>query len=225
MAKAPTTGTPTDPMANRPAYVQEENYELPQQESSFYPRIKLIQALSPEMDDSNDKYIPAAKNGQLLIETNPPTLVSPEDGVVVIPLMVKKRWVEYIPKKQGGGFVASYDTREAMEAGYTQGNDIQVTIEYLVMLPDTQEVFVVPFGSVTALGVAKKWGTFIEQYKTLSGVKYKLSSKTMTNKAKQPYKVMTVEPMGWVSEQLMHTAKEMIGQNEQLFLPAPESEV
>jgi hypothetical protein len=223
MAKAPVQQT--DPMANRPVYVSEEKYDLPQQESSFYPRIKLIQALSPEMDDSNDKYIPAAINGQLLIETNPPTLVDPDTGIIVVPLMVKKRWAEYIPKKQGGGFVASYDSREAMEAGYTQGNDVAVVIEYLCMLPDTGEVFVVPFGSPTALGVAKKWGTFIEQYKTLSGVKYKLSSKTAKYKAGQPYKVMTVEPMGWVSEQLMHTAKEMIGQNEQLFLPAPESEV
>jgi hypothetical protein len=219
--EVPQTGS-TDPMANRPTFIQEEKYELPEQESSFYPRIKLIQALSPEMDDTNDKYIPAAKNGQLLIETNPPTLV---DSVVVVPLMVKKRWAEYIPKKQGGGFVASYDSREAMEAGYTQGNDVAVVIEYLCVLPDTLEVFVVPFGSPTALGVAKKWGAFVEQYKTLSGVMYKLSSKTAKNKADQPYKVMVVEPVGWVSKQLMDTTKILISQQEQLFLPAPDSEV
>lgn len=214
-----------DPMANRPDYIQEEEYKLPEQESSFYPRIKLIQALSPEMDDTSEKYIPAAVSGQLLIETNPPTLISPEEGIVVVPFLVKKRWAEYVPKKQGGGFVASYDSREEMEAGYTQGNDVQVVIEYLCMVPDTQEIFVVPFGSVTALGVAKRWGGFIEQYKTLNGVMYKLSSKTQKNKAGQPYKVMTVEPVGWASKRLVDLTREAIAQNEQRFLPAPAPEI
>jgi len=223
MAKKPAkkNDQPQDPMGNRPNYVSEQDYDMPEQESSFYPRIKVMQALSPELDDTNEKFIPGASTGQILVETNPPTLV---ESIDVIPLIVKKRYAEFTPRKQGGGFVASYDSREEMEAGFSPGNDMQVVIEYLVLAIELEQVFVVPFQSATALGVAKKWGNFVEQYKTLNGVMYKISSKTAKNKASQSYKVMTVEPIGWTAKQLFHDTEALMGQEEMKFLSAPEEE-
>jgi hypothetical protein len=211
-----------DPMATRPDFVKEQDYTMPKDEGGFKPRIKVLQAISPECEKGHDRFISGSEAGQLLLEGSVPRLVDGDDGVVVVPLAVRKRFAEYIPRKQGGGFVASYDTREEMEANYTEGNDIQPTIEYLVVDIETDEVFVVPFDSVTKLGVAKKWGGFVEQYKSLEGVQYRIGTQIRKNKANQSYYNFTITPVGWVEKAQYEQLVALQESEEKLFLEAPK---
>lgn len=209
----------TDPMANRPDHVGKEQHEMPQGDNQFYPRVKLMQALSPELDKTEEAYIPDAEVGFLLIEGNPPQLIDGEDGIIVIVLAVKKRYAEYGPNR--GGFVASYDSREAMEAGVTPGNDVSSVIEYLCMVEGIDEVMVVSFASPTALGVAQKWGKMIEQYETLSGVKYRIKGRAAKNQKNQTYYKMDIQPAGWADEGELKMANDIKEEHVTQFLPAP----
>lgn len=232
MAKAPTREVKhVDPMGARPNYVDQQDYDIPVDDYAKYPKVKVIQALSPEVEPGNDKFIPAARAGMILIDTTPPQLIDGEEGVNVIPLAVKKRYAEYIPRSKGGGFVASYDSREDMEAGYTPGNDMTAVVEYLCTLLDGQEdtdnptLVLFSFDTPSKLGVAKKWGDMISGYKTMCGVQYHITAKGTKNKKQQFYYNYAVAPVGWTGKTLYKHLEDLTPGVEQLFLPGPKGDV
>lgn len=221
-------GTPVDPMKHRPVHLAEENYDIPVDDYAQYPKIKVLQALSPEVEPGNEKLIPNARPGMIIIGTSVPQLLDGDKGVFVYPLVVKKRYAEYIPRAKGGGFVASYDTREDMEAGFTPGNDITAVVEFLCALADGNETTDTPtlvlfsMDTPTKLGVAKKWAGMISEYKTMNGVKYHLKAIGTKNKKQQFYYNWSVVPCGWTDKKV-HAALEMLSEQEgQRFLPAPQ---
>lgn len=231
MAKAPTktnspaatTGTGTDLMSNRPNYLQKETFNLPVDEQVRFPRLLLIQALSPEATKGNEKYIPKLEVGTLLLKSD--TMVREidgEKGIVVIPLAIRKRYVEYVPRDAGGGFVASYETKEEMENNKDPENDIQVTIEYLCIEAgvDDPTPFTITFDTISKLGTAQKWAGYIKQYETMEGVKYCITGKQALNKRKQAYYVYNVQPIGWADKNQLALAQNISGNVSQLFLPS-----
>lgn len=205
MAK-PTTNiqsSNTDPMSNRPAYLKQDKIDMPVEESIRFPRLKLIQALSPEKTKGNDKYIPGLEEGNFILQSDTVLRhIDGEEGIVVIPLAIRKRYVEYVPRIASGGFVASYDTREEMEANKEASNDIQTTIEFLCIEDGIEEAtpFTITFDTVSKLGTAKKWAGYIHQYSTLEGAKYVITGKQVLNKKKQAYYVFEVKPVGWTAK-------------------------
>ena len=227
MSKNPTTQTKgqvvADPMSKRPDFLPTEDINIPVEESVRFPRLKLIQALSPEKTKGNEKYIPGLEEGNFIMQSETFTRnIDGEEGITVVPMAIRKRFVEYVPRTQGGGFVASYDTKEECDNHMTPGNDIQTTIEFLCIEPDVEEPtpFTITFDTVTKLGVARKWAGFIGQYKTLNGVKYQITAKMQQNKQKQSYYNFAVQPIGWL-DKAQHVAIEaMTHETEQLFLPA-----
>jgi hypothetical protein len=234
MAKAPTKKmeeTPADEMGKRPAWMDQQDYDIPAGDYDTYPKIKVIQALSPEVEPGHDKFIPKARAGQIIITTTPPRLIDGEEGVQVIPLAVKKRYAEYIPRKQGGGFVASYDTREEMEIGFTPGNDMTSVIEFLCVALDGEEetdtptLVMVSCDTPSKLGVAKKWGDMIQGYKTLTGVQYHITAKGQKNKKGQFYYNYNVAPVGWTGKETYKHLEDLSNRVSQMFLPAPPPEI
>lgn len=216
-----------DPMAHRPKYVAQNKIDMPVEESVRFPRLKLIQALSPEKTKGNDKYIPGLEEGTLLLQSETFTRhIDGEEGIVVIPLAIRKRYVEYVPRLQGGGFVASYDTKEECDNNCDPGNDIQVTVEFLVIEDGTDEPtpFTITFDTPSKLGTAKKWAGFISQYESLEGVKYLVTGKQVQNKLKQSYYNFSVQPAGWVEEKQYMLVHDMVQAITPLFLPAPPNE-
>lgn len=234
MAKAQEN---TNPMSKRPDHIAQTHIDMPVEESVRFPRLKLIQALSPEITTGHDKFIadptdpkgkkPLLSAGELFLQSDTISRqIDGEDGIVVIPLAIRKRYVEYVPRTQGGGFVASYDSKEECDNNCDPGNDIQVTVEFLVIEADVADPtpFTVTFDTPSKLGTAKKWAGFVGQYESLEGVKYLVTGKQVQNKLKQSYYNFNVQPVGWVDKNQYTMISDMKGQMEQLFLPAPTNE-
>jgi hypothetical protein len=213
-----------DPMANRPKHIQEEDVAAPTDDQQFFPRLKVLQALSPECTKGDEKYIPSATPGQLLITLASPELLDGDEGIDVVLLECRKRYVEYTPRKQGGGFVASYDTREDMEAKFTKGNDMQVTIEYLCVAYETMEeeepvVFILSLDTPSKMSVARKIAGLVEQYKSLSGWRCRVNAVLARNKQQQAYYNFGITPMGWLDKSQYNLVLEHQAANQQQFLP------
>lgn len=229
MAKDKQTAAATnaDPMANRPKYVPTDDINIPVEEDARFPRLKLLQALSPEVTKGNERYNKEFEAGNLILQSDSATIqIDGEQGVVVIPLAIRKRYVEYVPRDAGGGFVASYDTAEEANAGRDPENDLQVTIEFLCIEVGADEPtpFTITFDSVSKLGTAKRWAGFIAQYKTLVGVKYLITAKQQLNKKKQAYYNFNVQPVGWAEQAQLQLANDLCNVVEPLFLTGGSSE-
>lgn len=222
-----------DPMSKRPDYLPSTKVDIPVEEAVRFPRLKLMQALSPELTVGNEKFIadpndPKGKKallsaGELFLQSDTiQRQIDGEEGIVVIPVAIRKRYVEYVKRDLGGGFVASYDSKEDCDANADPTNDIQTTIEFLVLEADVEDPtpFTITFDTVTKLGVARKWAGFIGQYQSLNGVKYAITAKQQVNKQKQAYYNFNVQPVGWVDQKQLSAIESMAGDMEQLFLPA-----
>lgn len=83
-------------------------YENVGQEDYVLPFLNLLQALSPEVTDEDGAGVEGAKAGMLY---NPVTqqLVAGDEGVPFVPAYVEKAFVEWVPRQQGGGFVARHE--------------------------------------------------------------------------------------------------------------------
>lgn len=232
MAK-PTVNT--DPMSNRPNYIKTDKINMPVEESIRFPRLKLIQALSPEVTRGHERFVPDPADpkgykallsaGELILQSDTGIrVIDGEEGITVIPVAIRKRYVEYVKRDAGGGFVASYDTKEAMEANFDPANDIQTTIEFLVveagLSQDEATPFTITFDTVSKLGTAKRWAHFIGEYETLEGVKYLITGKPTVNKKKQSYYNFEVKPVGWVDQKTLAYVTDIIKVTAPLFLPA-----
>jgi len=180
-------------MGSRPSYVPKETYDIP---VDVVPAIKIIQSLSPERMPDDSNYISGALEG-MMFNAETRELYDGKKGVIVVPLQVRKSYVEWIPRQSGGGFVAAYPTREEMEAKYTAGNQVQVSIEFLIVLPD-MKIAVVRFDSPSKLGVARKWGAAIKNAETLFGARYVLRTVLKRNRQNQTYFNFDIQFSGWV---------------------------
>lgn len=219
--------TSVDPMSKRPDYLKKDQLDMPVEESIRFPRLKLIQALSPEKTKGNDKYIPGLEEGTLLLQSDTMTRqIDGEEGIVVIPMAVRKRYVEYTPRDQGGGFVASYDSKEEMENQRDPSNDIQPTVEFLVIEAgaDDPTPFTIVCDSVSKLVTAKKWAGYMTQYESMEGVKYLITGKQVLNKKKQAFYNFEVKPIGWVDQPTLNWVQDVMSTTTQLFLPSGTSE-
>jgi hypothetical protein len=67
--------------------------------------IKQLQPLSPEVAEGK---VPDAKNG-MFIDTSTNQLYGMEQGVNFVPIGKRVSYIEWVPRKQGGGYVAQHD--------------------------------------------------------------------------------------------------------------------
>src|SRR4051812_7676312 len=68
------------------------------------PFIKILQGLSPELERGNAKYIAGAQAGDIVHSiTN--EVFSGETGIAIVAAAFDKKWIEWRPRKSGGGLV------------------------------------------------------------------------------------------------------------------------
>jgi hypothetical protein len=67
------------------------------------PQIKLLQKMSPEVDSDKAEFIKGAKPGMFLLTTTG-ELFDGEEGILVVPAEFQRRFLEFVPEDQGGGF-------------------------------------------------------------------------------------------------------------------------
>ncbi len=182
------------------------------------PFIKIIQALSPEKTKGHAKWIKGAEEGDF-VNSLTGELTKGDAGLQVVRVAFEKKWLEWRPRKTGGGLVAISDTElEAKQRKIPDiGNpDTDTTIEetaqiYALVYSETAgwTQAVLPW-SRTKLKESRRWNGLVAEQTTKRwgiptprpgvlpawGVIYHLTTKMETNKAGQPYSAPKVEPVG-----------------------------
>lgn len=125
----------------------QQDYALP----FFY----LMQKMSPQVDEADAKYIEGAKPGMFL------NTVTQElhDKLRVIPVDFEKVYIEWIPRDQGGGFVAQYKTKQDAEANCGEGHQIVDTANHYVLVQGADGEWSMGIFSMTStkLKASRKW--------------------------------------------------------------------
>lgn len=213
-------------MGKAPKYVKEQPVDIPSTESTMpFPTLKLLQQLSPELDEDDTKFIKKASAGMLMVTDGTATsLFDGEAGIRFSPLVVRKTYNEWVPRAKGGGYVGTYNSKEEADANFTPGNELNVAIDYLVLSPDVTVnnlmfPFMISFNSPTKMAAARELQKFILSYKTMHGVVYRLTSKKQANKAGQKFFNFAITTEGWTEERLYKELEAVKKEKELLFLP------
>lgn len=132
------------------------------------PMLKVLQALSPELQDDNAKYIESAKAGDIANTVTGEAVSS----VKCMNLYFKKSFVVWLKREAGGGKVGEFDTEEAARDYLTETgldpatHDISSTATHYVLLlnDDATEIVgqaVIPMTG-TGVGVSDTWNSNIQ---------------------------------------------------------------
>ncbi len=163
-------------VAGSTVLLQSDEFEAPQDfntDDLMIPFMVVLQKLSPQVDDSSSSYIKGAKAGMIFNSATDELF----DKIVVVPSIYVKRYIEWIPRDEGGGFVADHGADATMLNGCTKddrgrdvlenGNHIVPTGTYYVLLvnPNGAMERVVIGMAVTQLKVSRKWNTLMSTIK------------------------------------------------------------
>ena len=72
------------------------------------PYLYVMQALTPQANPDNDKYIEGASAGMFLLTVKNKIYDGRKEGIKVVLCYYERRIMEWIPREQGGGLVGSY---------------------------------------------------------------------------------------------------------------------
>ena len=207
--------------ANVPAHVKESaglgNENVSTQHLQT-PRVKLLQQMNSEVDESHDAYVEGAKPGDLL---NTVTNEIYGTEIYVINVHFTEDFVVWRKREKGGGLVASCASKADADEmiGNQDGspNDYEIiqTQSHLLIRKDatTGEMestpFLMDFAS-SKLRVSREWNTQIAQ---LGGDRFstlwKVSSVKTQNRAGQPFQNLSVMKEGWVTDDDYEIAKKV----------------
>lgn len=79
------------------------------QADNLIPLIYVLQPLSPQVNKRNPAYIKDAEPGDIWLRNYQDPIVKGEEGIIFQPCFFSKDWVEWVPRDDGGGFVARHD--------------------------------------------------------------------------------------------------------------------
>ena len=139
------------------------------------PFIRVLQALSPQLNKKKPEYIEGAAQGDLF-NTVTGEHWSGEEGVTLIPCFQTTKYLEFVPRDQGGGFrgeipandpVLQRTTRSGSKEILPTGNELVKSEQHFCLVVDeegmTQPV-VIDMKS-TQLKVSRRWKTQIAMNK------------------------------------------------------------
>lgn len=135
-------------------------------EDTKIPFLRILQPLSPQLQEGDPQYIEGAKAG-MLMNTVTRDVYDGKEGLMVIPVHFEKVYIEWQPRTSGGGFVAEYDNRETAEADKQEGNDITDTANHYLLMRDQEGIWqpVVLSCKSTMLGVSRSWNAMMQSVK------------------------------------------------------------
>jgi hypothetical protein len=134
------------------------------------PFINILQTNSPQISKRDGKYIEGAEAG-MLFNTVTNELFDGEVGVEVVPCAYQRNLVEWVPRDQEGGFIASHDPESGVLQETTKnerGQDILPNGNYLANTAQHYVILLSPtYGptqavismSSTQLKKSRKWNT------------------------------------------------------------------
>ena len=143
------------------------------QEDLIIPRLKLVQALSPQVQKHDGAYIEGISVGDIF-NTVSNEFWSGEKGITVVPVAYKRVFLEWGPER-GGGLIATYDDpailqqctkNERYQDILPNGNQIQTTANhYVIHITDTGYNPVMLAMTGTQLKKSKRWNSMMASLK------------------------------------------------------------
>lgn len=132
------------------------------------PFVKLLQKMSPEVDESDGSYVDGAKPGMFYNTATGEV----HDSIEAIPCHYRRAMVEWNHRDEGGGFVAQHEVgaEEGMERDESgryvtgRGSYLADTRYFFCINPDSGEPFVLSFAS-TQIKKARAWLTRMQALK------------------------------------------------------------
>lgn len=182
------------------------------------PRIKLLQKMSPEVDEGSSKYMEDVKAGQLL---NSVTGEASQE-MLVLNMFFEAGYTCFKDRDLGGGLFGTFDTEQAARDALTAEGlnvadyDISLTHTHTLLLidPETHKIDMPAVMDMqsTKLRVSRAWNSDIKLRCNGTaprfGAVYKLFGKIQTNSKGQSWHNLDFEFAGWASEDLCKEAQE-----------------
>lgn len=144
------------------------------------PFLRVLQPVSPELKKKHEKYIAGADQGDVF-NTVTRQVWSAEDGVKVIVCGYIKKYLEFTPYEQGGGFHGELSPsdpkiRQAERVGNKEmlpnGNELVVSAQHYVMIQDPStggwQTAILDMKS-SNLKVSRQWNTMIAMQEIKKG--------------------------------------------------------
>ena len=177
------------------------------------PYIKLLQSLSPEINESKAEFVPGSKPGKILSTLDS----SLHDELFVVNLYYDHEFAVFRKRKFGGGFHGAFPTEAAAIAkakeeggGSIEMFDIIETGRHTVLVvnPETGDMHPAILNmNSTKLKISRKWNTELNQ---LGGDRFssvwKLGVSSESN-SKGDFFNFKVTNAGWASQELYEQAK------------------
>ena len=105
------------------------------------PFIRILQALSPQLNKQDPLYIKGAEQGDIFNTVNQ-EIYKADEGVIVVPAYFEKKFLEFALRSTGGGFIRELSptdgdinltTREGTIETLPSGNELVRTHQHLVI--------------------------------------------------------------------------------------------
>jgi hypothetical protein len=144
------------------------------------PFIRILQALSPQLNKQDSMYIKGAEQGDIF-NTVTQEIYKADEGVVVVPCFFEKKFLEFALRSSGGGFIRELSpddkditltTREGAAEILPSGNELVRTHQHLVQVlsPHTNEFAPAVLDmKKTQLKVSRRWNTMKNGIRLPSG--------------------------------------------------------
>jgi len=163
------------------------------QDDLVIPRLKLVQALSPQVQKHDGAYIDGISVGDIF-NTVSNEFWSGEEGITIIPVTYKRVFLEWGPER-GGGLIATYDDaailqqttkNERYQDVLPNGNTIQTTANHYVLQVQEDGSFTPVMLAMTGtqLKKSKRWNSMMASIKIKSSDGQMFTPATYSHKYK-----------------------------------------
>ena len=143
------------------------------------PFIRIIQALSPQLQQDDPLYIKGAEQGDIF-NTVSQEVYKADEGVVVVPAFFEKKFLEFQLRSSGGGFVRELSpddkditmtNREGTIEMLPNGNELVRTHQHLVIAQSADGTIAPSVLDMkkTQLKVSRRWNTLKNSARLPSG--------------------------------------------------------
>ena len=143
------------------------------------PFIRIIQALSPQLQKDDPLYIKGAEQGDIF-NTVSQEVYKADEGVVVVPAFFEKKFLEFQLRSSGGGFVRELSpddkditmtSREGTIEMLPNGNELVRTHQHLVIAQSADGTIAPSVLDMkkTQLKVSRRWNTLKNSARLPSG--------------------------------------------------------
>lgn len=187
------------------------------------PFLAILQSGSPQVKKQNGEYIQGAEPG-MIMNTATKQLWGPGEkdapwGPIVMPAGMQHTFVEWVSRKDGGGYVTNHPSDTPLQKGLKEdengrairmanGHDLIETMYRFVLEEESMEAMVMAMAS-SQLGVSRNWEAVIRNFKvnTPNGRvpaasyarRYQIST-VYTEKGGNDWFKFKVDDLGWVQD-------------------------